>query len=106
MNHERGHGRIDDASWKSISKDVTEFSYSAQYLLYFICKKLDIPVSEPEVDEPIRPDGEMFMKWYRFYDNHLVKGLSDDQYRAFNQARKNGEDVSQYLPTGDWRETA
>jgi len=80
--------------------------YTAEYLLYTIAKKIGVDVPEPEVDKHVAPDREVFMKWYEFYDNHFMHTLSDEQWLTFEAKRKAGEDVSEYLPSGNWRESA
>ncbi|MDR2524011.1 MAG: hypothetical protein LBC95_00505 [Candidatus Nomurabacteria bacterium] len=100
-DHSRGH--ISDKAWASMQKDLAELQYDIEYLLYAICKKIGIDVPDPEVDKHVSPDRETFMKWYRFYNNHFMNTLSDKEWHTFETKRKNGEDVSAYLPSGDWR---
>ncbi|MCL2094736.1 hypothetical protein FWH13_01315 [Candidatus Saccharibacteria bacterium] len=109
LNHDgsRDHsrGRISDKDWDSMQDGLAEMQYDIEYLMYAIAKKIGIDVPEPEVDKHILPDREMFTKWYRFYDNHFMHTLSDGQKRAFEAKCKKGEDVSEYLPSGNWRES-
>ena len=109
MNHngsrDYSRGHMSSGVWESTQKAIAELQYDIEYLMYAISKKIDIDVPEPEVDKHVSPDRDMFMKWYVFYDKHFRKALSDEQWKEFEAKRKAGEDVSEYLPTGDWRES-
>lgn len=103
-DHSRGH--LSDAAWQSMQEDLIRLSYDIDFLLYTICQRIGVQVSEPEVDKRIMPDRDAFMKWYRFYDQHFMYQLSKAEWEDFEQKRKAGEDISHYLPTGDWHQFA
>ena len=83
--------------------DYNKLQYPIDYLLYQISKRNGIEVNEPDGVNRIKPDREVFMKWYRFYDNHFMHELTDQEFRDFERKREAGEDVTEYLPKGDWR---
>ena len=97
------HGCISDQGWKAIEKELTEIEYSIEYLLYAISKKIGIEVSEPATDKRISPNLCMFIRWHTFHYDHF-RTFSNEQLAEFNAKRKNGEDISKYLPLGNWRE--
>lgn len=102
LNHDLKY--VDEAERAKLQRSIDEMQYGVEYLLYYISKRLGIPVNEPEVDEHIRPNREIFMRWYSFYDNHFMHKLSDEEWNAFEAARANQEDVSRFLPVGDWHD--
>ncbi len=83
--------------------DYNKLQYPIDYLLYQISKRNGIEVNEPDGVNRIKPDREAFMKWYRFYDNHFMHKLTDKEFSDFERKREAGEDVTEYLPKGDWR---
>ncbi len=101
-DYSRGH--IEKSEFATMQQSVAELSYPINYLLYFISKKIGVQVPEPKVDQPIQPDREQFMKWYRFYDHHFMHEMSDEEYARFEAKRKQGEDISEFLPEDDWHD--
>lgn len=101
-----GRGYISDDSLISIGKEMSELQYNIEYLMLAICQKEGITVSEPAAGQHITPDRETFMRWYRYYDNHFMHQLSDAEWRDFEAKRERGEDITSYLPTGDWHDSA
>lgn len=95
LRHDAYHGRIPVT-------DTTEYQYAIEYLVYIICQKLDIQVSEPIVDKHITV-GEDYGKWYKFYNNHFKYVLSDKEWEEFIKLREAKGDFSKFLPKGDWR---
>ena len=78
--------------------------YSTNYLIYNICKRNNISVSEPKAGHQLKVDEETFMKWYHFYRKHFNKKMSESEWNEFLGKYHKKEDVSKYLPTGNWRE--
>ena len=107
LNHDtvRDHSRgyVSDEEYSEAMRSLEEMQYPIEYLLYTISKRNEIPVNEPAADKHIAPDREIFMKWYKFYDDHFIHEMSDDTWKEFEQKRKDGADISQYLPDGNWR---
>ena len=44
-----------------------------------------------------------FMKWYDFWYYHF-ENMTQKEWKAFEKARKKGEDVSDFLPKGKWND--
>ncbi|MBQ3306239.1 hypothetical protein IJH02_02300 [Candidatus Saccharibacteria bacterium] len=65
------NGYMTEEEWKATENQLSELQYSVEYLLYIISKRINIPVNEPEVDKHIRPDKDLFMKWYNFHEKDL-----------------------------------
>ena len=108
MNHDtcrdytRGH--VSDEAYKSVAEELESLQYPIEYLLYTISKRNGIEVNEPAAGEHIAPNREVFMKWYSFYDDHFIHKMPQSMWDEFEQKRKDGADVSEYLPIGNWRE--
>ncbi len=106
LNHDTARdysrGYISDEGYSEAAKSLEEMQYPIEYLLYTISKRNEIPVNEPAAGNHITPDRDTFMKWYTYYDNHFIHGMSDDTWKEFEQKRKEGADISQYLPDGNW----
>ena len=83
--------------------DLTEYNY-AQEILVYQTTRFGVELAEPEMGKHIEPT-ESYYAWYKFYSNHFRYTLTDEEWDAFQDARRNGEDVSQYMPAGDWRDS-
>ena len=107
MNHDTcrdySRGYVSEAEKKSVAAELERLQYPIEYLLYMISKRNSIEVNEPEAGKHITPDRDVFMKWYRYYNDHFIHKMSDQEWQDFEQKRKDGADVSKYLPEGDWR---
>ena len=97
-------GYVSDEEYDSVAKELERLHYPIEYLLYTISKRNGIEVNEPEAGKHISPNREMFMKWYSFYDDYFMHKMSQETWNDFKQKRKDGVDISEYLPKGDWRE--
>lgn len=107
MNHDTvrdySRGYVSEDEYKSVAKELERLQYPIEYLLYTISKRNDIEVNEPTAGKHISPNREVFMRWYRFYDDYSMHKISDKAWSDFEQKRKDGADISEYLPEGDWR---
>lgn len=107
MNHDTNRdyskGYVSEEEYKSVAEGLEKLQYSIEYLLYTISKRNDIEVNEPEAGKHITPNRDVFMKWYSYYDDHFMHKMSDREWYDFEQRRKDGSDISIYLPNGDWR---
>ncbi len=108
MNHDTcrdyARGHVSNKEYDSVAKALEELQYPIEYLLYTISKHNNIEVNEPAAGEHITPNREMFMRWYGFYDNHFMHKMSQSAWNDFERKRKDGVDVSEFLPVGDWHE--
>lgn len=91
--HDMAHGRIPEI-------DLTEEQYALEYMVYQTTKfGVELPV--PEIDKHITATPS-YNAWYKFYSNHFKNVLTDEQWNAFQQARRNGQDTSTFMPSGHW----
>ena len=97
-------GYVSDEEFVSVIEAIAELQYSIEYLAYAISKRNNIEVNEPAIDKHISPNREIFMKWYNFYNDHFIYKMPQSTWNDFVQKRKDGMDVSEYLPVGNWRE--
>ncbi len=93
--HEMSHGRIEQI-------DLTEEEYAIEYMVYQTTK-FGVELPEPEIDKHVTATPS-YNAWYKFYSNHFKNVLSDEEWHAFQRARENGEDISAYMPTGNWQD--
>lgn len=82
--------------------DLTEEEYAIEYMVYQTTK-FGVELPEPEIDKHVTATPS-YNAWYKFYSNHFKNVLSDEEWHAFQRARENGEDISAYMPTGNWQD--
>ena len=92
-NHAMAHNRIEYV-------DLTEEQYAIEYLVNQT-KKFGVELEEPAIDKHITPTPS-YRAWFKFYDNHFKNVLTNEQWNAFQQAQKDGQDTSAFMPTGNW----
>ncbi len=91
--HEMSHGRIQKI-------DLTEEQYAMEFMVYQTTR-FGVELPSPEVGMHVIPS-DSYWNWFRFYDNHFKNVLSNDEWKNFQNAQKNGEDISAFLPDGTW----
>jgi len=91
--HNMAHGRIPEI-------DLTEEQYALEYMVYQTTK-FGVELEEPAIDKHITSTPS-YWAWFRFYDNHFKNVLTDKQWNAFEEARRNGQDTSAFMPSGHW----
>ena len=94
-NHEMAHERIDRV-------DLTEEQYAMEYMVYQT-KKFGVELRDPEEGKHIE-QSPSYMAWYQFYSNHFKNVLTDEEWNKFMLAKKNNEDITPYLPEGNWKD--
>lgn len=94
--HEMAHGRISQI-------DLTEEEYAIEYMVYQTVK-FGVELPEPQIDKHITTTPS-YIAWFKFYDSHFKYVLSDSQLKCFQQLKKEGKDVSAFLPAGNWQDT-
>lgn len=94
-NHQMSHGRIDFV-------DLTEEIYAIEYLVYQT-KKFGVEFPEPQPGKHIEQT-DSYVAWYKFYSNHFKNVLSNEQWNKFMLAKTMNQDLSPYLPQGNWRD--
>lgn len=95
-NHDMSHGRIPTI-------DLTEKRYALEYLVYQTTK-FGVELEKPAIDQHITPTPS-YNAWYSFYNNHFKHVLTDEQWKAFQQVKREGKDISEFMPTGNWADT-
>lgn len=83
--------------------DLTEVQYAIEYMVYQTTR-FGVEIPEPQIDEHIVATPS-YRAWFKFYDDHFKKVLTEEQWNAFQNKRKLGEDVSEYMPKGNWQDT-
>ena len=91
--HDMAHGRIPEI-------DLTEEEYAMEYMVYQTTK-FGVELPEPTIDKHITATPS-YNAWYEFYSNHFRKVLTDEQWKTLQKARKAGEDISAFMPSGSW----
>ena len=98
-------GYLTEEEFIGMVSTYAEMTYPIAYCVYVISKKIGIKVSEPTAGKYIETDREQFMKWYDFYKKHFVENMSRERFNEFQEKRKAGKDISEYLPKGSWRDS-
>lgn len=93
--HDMLHGRIPEF-------DLTEEQYALEYMVYQT-KKFGVELEKPEIDKHIAATPS-YRAWFSFYDNHFKNVLNTEQWNLFQQKQINGEDISEFLPKGNWKD--
>lgn len=91
--HDMSHGRIPEI-------DLTEEQYALEYMVYQTTK-FGVELPAPEIDKHITATPS-YNAWYKFYSSHFKDVLTDEQWNAFQQAQRNGQDTSAFMPSGHW----
>ena len=91
--HDMAHGRIPEI-------DLTEEQYALEYMVYQTTR-FGVELPAPEIDKHITATPS-YNAWYKFYSSHFKDVLTDEQWNAFQQAQRNGQDTSAFMPSGHW----
>ncbi len=80
-----------------------EAQYNLEYLVYFT-RKFGVEFSkEPSESEHVERS-ESFNAWFGFWNNHF-NSMSPETYNQFVNDRFAGKDISEYMPTGSWKDS-
>ncbi len=85
-----------------IDVNSNEDSYALEYLIYKT-KKFGTKIPNPQKGKHIQLTKEYLM-WYEYYENHFKNVLNESEWNEFLRRKQNDEDVSEYLPSGKWKE--
>lgn len=83
--------------------NLTEYQYALEFCMYQT-RKFGVELPNAEIDKHVLRT-ESYNKWTSFWHNHFINVLSSEEKWACNQAWKNGEDISRFLPNVNWQET-
>ena len=81
--------------------DTTELDYGFAYLVYQTTR-FGVELPEPEVDKGIDLTAS-FEAWLSFWQEHFSE-FSEDQWKSFNALKESGRDISDFLPSGSWKD--
>lgn len=84
-----------------IDINLTEDRYALEYLIYKT-KKFGTKIPNPKKGKHIQLTEEYLM-WYEYYENHFKNILSENEWNEFLRRKHNDEDVSEFLPSGNWK---
>ena len=79
---------------------LLEEQYALEYIVYQTTK-FGVELPAPEIDKHITATPS-YNAWYKFYSNHFKDILTDEQWNAFQQAQRNGQDASAFMPSRHW----
>ena len=84
-----------------LDKDMYEMRVKQAYVVLQLTRfGLENPTKG--VEENYEPT-EDFRRWFDWWHNYAQKELSADEWSVLEAKINNGEDVSEYRPSGDWR---
>ena len=95
LNHDMADGRIEEV-------DTTDIQYGLEYLVNKT-RKFGVELPEPEAGKHLEPT-ESYLTWFKFFHDHFHYWLTDEEWKNYQKARKNKEDVSAYMPQGSWKD--
>lgn len=101
-------GGIMFSAWHATKRDdkpadLTEEQYAMEFCVYQTKKFGVDDLPEPEIDKHI-PRTPKYNAWYTFYNNHFKNVLTNEQWNAFQTARKEKKDFSEFMPNGNWKD--
>lgn len=101
-------GGIMFSAWHATKRDdkpadLTEEQYALEFCVYQTKKFGVDDLPEPEIDKHI-PRTSKYNTWYTFYNNNFKNVLTNEQWNAFQIARKENKDVSEFMPKGNWKD--
>lgn len=91
--HDMAYGRIPVIN-------LTEEQYALEYMVYQTTR-FGVELPAPEIDKHIIATPS-YNAWYKFYSDHFKNTLTDEQWNAFQQAQREGQDTSAFMPSGHW----
>lgn len=98
--------KIIDSTLRSAEYDtipnLIEEQYAIEYCAYQTTK-FGVKLEEPAFGKHILSTPS-YEAWYSFYDNHFKKVLTDEEFSEYQTNKKQGNDVSKYLPKGNWKD--
>ncbi|MDF2865886.1 MAG: hypothetical protein K0R72_704 [Clostridia bacterium] len=101
-------GGIMFSAWHATKRDtqpadLTEEQYAMEFCVYQTKKFGVDDLPEPEIDKHI-PRTSKYNTWYTFYNNHFKNVLTNEQWNAFQIARKENKCVLEFMPKGNWKD--
>lgn len=91
------------AKHDDVQPDLTEEQYALEYCVSQT-RKFGVELPEPTIDKHISGTPS-YTAWCNFYSNHFKKVLTDQEWRDYQQAKALEQDVSLFMPQGDWKDS-
>lgn len=89
-------------AYKPSKEELTNAQYNLEFLIYQT-KKFGVKFSsEPSASEHVG-ESESYNAWFRFWNNHF-ESMKPDVYNQFVDDKKNGKDISKYMPKSTWQD--
>jgi len=82
--------------------NLIEEQYAIEYCAYQTTK-FGVELDKPELGKHILSTPS-YEAWYSFYDNHFNNKLTDAELSEYQINKKQGNDVSNYMPKGNWKD--
>ena len=82
---------------------LTELEYAYDYLVYQT-RKFGVDIPDAKSDERV-VETDSFCAWFNFYKNHFKNELTEKEKFDFMKKKVAGEDISEYLPKGNWKDS-
>ena len=98
LNHDMADGRIEERL------DLTPYQYALEYCVMHT-PRFGVKIDEPKEGEHVKAT-DSYWAWFRWWDKYFQRTLTNEEYEDYQRKADNGEDISQFRPTGDWRSNA
>lgn len=96
LRHDMADGRIKE------NLDLMPYQYAIEYCIMHT-PRFGVKINEPEEGEHVKAT-DSYWAWFRWWDEYFQRTLTDEEYKDYQQRLNNGEDISKFHPTGDWRD--
>lgn len=95
LKHDMADGRIKE------NLDLMPYQYAIEYCIMHT-PRFGVKINEPEEGAHVKAT-DSYWAWFRWWDEYFQRTLTDEEYKDYQQRLNNGEDISKFRPTGDWR---
>ena len=96
LNHDMADGRIKE------NLGLTSYQYAVEYCVMHT-PRFGVKIDEPKEGEHVKAT-DSYWAWFSWWDNYFRRTLSKEEYEDYLHKVDNKEDISQFRPTGDWRD--
>ena len=88
-----------------VEKDQTENleeQYALEYCIYQTTR-FGVEIPEPVAHEHLTMTAS-YLAWFTFYHHYFHFMLTPDEQKEYYEKRKKGQDISKFIPQGNWQE--
>lgn len=96
LKHDMAHGRIKEEI------DLTPYQYAIEYCVMHT-PRFGVEIEEPKEGEHVKTT-KSYWAWFKWWDEYFQRTLSQEEYDDYMNKVRNGEDISQFRPKGDWHD--